>query len=94
MEGIRLVDTSQRYSKACVVDHVLYGGRREALVLCGEKLWKNSTISPSGSIDVFITVSTEESSLSKIQLQKRLLFAPLPRIFLEGRIVLKGMQSL
>jgi hypothetical protein len=30
-----------RHSKACVVDHVLYGGGREVLVCCGEKLWRN-----------------------------------------------------
>jgi hypothetical protein len=43
-----------------------------------------STISPSGSDDVLVTVSTEETSPSKIRLQRRLLFAPIPRICLEG----------
>ena len=52
------------------------------------------TISPSRSVDVLVTVSAAESSSSKIQLQKRLLFAPIPRIFLEGRIVFRGMRSL
>ena len=53
-----------------------------------------STISPSRSVDVLVTVSAEESSPSKIRLQKRLLFASIPRIFLEGGIVLRGVRSL
>jgi hypothetical protein len=53
-----------------------------------------STISPSGSDDVLITVSAEETSPSKIRLQRRLLFAPIPRICLEGEIVIRGLRSL
>jgi hypothetical protein len=49
-----------------------------------------STISPSGSDDVLVIVSTEETSLPKIRLQRRLLFASIPRICLEGEIVLGG----
>jgi hypothetical protein len=39
-------------------------------------------------------VSAEETSPSKIRLQRRLLFAPIPRICLEGEIVLRGVRSL
>jgi hypothetical protein len=53
-----------------------------------------STISPLGSADVLVTVSAEETSPSKIRLQRRLLFAPIPRICLEGEIVLRGVRSL
>jgi hypothetical protein len=53
-----------------------------------------STISPSGSDDVLVTVSVEESSASKIRLQRRLLFAPILRICLEGEIVIRGLRSL
>jgi hypothetical protein len=53
-----------------------------------------STISPSGSDDVLVIVSAEETSPSKIRLQRRLLFAPIPRICLEGEIVIRGLQSL
>jgi hypothetical protein len=42
--------------------------------------------------DVLVTMSGEENSPSKIRLQRRLLFAPIPRIFLEGGIVLRGVQ--
>jgi hypothetical protein len=90
VEGTRVVDKGRRHSKAYVVDHVLYGGGREVLVRFGEI----STISPSRSADVLVTVSAEETSPSKIRLQRRLLFAPIPRICLEGEIVLRGVQSL
>jgi hypothetical protein len=52
------------------------------------------SISPSGSDDVLVTVSAEETSPSKIRLQRRLLFAPIPRICLEGEIVMRGLRSL
>jgi hypothetical protein len=45
----------------------------------------------SRSTDVLVTMSGEENSPSKIRLQRRLLFAPIPRIFLEGGIVLRGV---
>ena len=60
----------------------------------GKSFGEISTISPSGPTDVLVTVSGEESSPSKIWLQMRLLFAPIPRICLEGGIVLRGVRSL
>ena len=39
-------------------------------------------------------MSAEESFPSKIRLQRRLLFASILRIFLEGGIVLRGVRSL
>jgi hypothetical protein len=53
-----------------------------------------STITPSASDDVLVTVFAEETSPSKIRLQRRLLFAPIPRISLEGAIVIRGLRSL
>jgi hypothetical protein len=53
-----------------------------------------STISPLGSNDVLVTVSAEETSPSKIRLQRRLLFASIPRICLGGEIIIRGVQSL
>jgi hypothetical protein len=88
------VDKGRRHSKACVVDHVLQGGGREVLVYCGEKLWRNFNYLTIRSDDVLVTMSTEETSPSKIRLQRRLLFAPISRIFLEGEIVIKGLRSL
>ena len=41
MKRIRLVDTGRLDSEACVVDLVLHGGGKEALVHCGEELWRN-----------------------------------------------------
>ena len=52
------------------------------------------TISPSGSTNVLVIVFAEDSSPLKIRLQRRLLFVPIPRIFLEGKIVLRGVWSL
>jgi hypothetical protein len=60
----------------------------------GKSFGEISTISPSGSIDVLVTMSTKETSPSKIRLQRRLLFAPIPRICLEGETVLRGVRSL
>jgi hypothetical protein len=60
----------------------------------GKSFGEISTISPSGSDDVLVTVSTEKTSPSKIWLQRRLLFAPIPRICLEGEIVIRGLRSL
>jgi hypothetical protein len=60
----------------------------------GKSFGEILTISPSGSDDVLITVSAEETSPSKIRLQRRLLFAPIPRICLEGEIVIRGLRSL
>jgi hypothetical protein len=60
----------------------------------GKSFGEISTISPSGSDDVLVTVSAEETSPSKIRLQRRLLFAPIPRICLEGEIVIRGLRSL
>jgi hypothetical protein len=51
-------------------------------------------ISPSGSDDILVTVFADETSPSKIRLQRRLLFAPIPRICLEGEIVIRGLWSL
>jgi hypothetical protein len=47
----------------------------------GKSFGEISTISPSGSDDVLIIVSAEETSPSKIQLQKRLLFAYTENLF-------------
>jgi hypothetical protein len=60
----------------------------------GKSFGEISTISPSGSDDVLFTVSAEETSPSKIRLQRRLLFAPIPKICLEGKIVIRGLRSL
>jgi hypothetical protein len=60
----------------------------------GKSFGEISTISPSGSDDVLVTVSAEETSPSKIRLQRRLLFAPISRICLEGEIVIRGLRSL
>jgi hypothetical protein len=59
----------------------------------GKNFGEISTISPSGFDDVLVTVFAEETSPSKIRLQRRL-FAPIPRICLEGEIVIKGLRSL
>jgi hypothetical protein len=60
----------------------------------GKSFGEISTISPSRSDDVLVTMSAEETSASKIWLQRRLLFAPIPRICLEGEIVIRGLWSL
>jgi hypothetical protein len=60
----------------------------------GKSFGEISTISPSGFDDVFVIVSAEETSPSKIRLQRSLLFAPIPRICLEGEIVIRGLRSL
>jgi hypothetical protein len=60
----------------------------------GKSFGEISTISPSGSDDVLVTVFTKETSPSKIQLQRRLLFAPISRICLEGEMVIRGLWSL
>jgi hypothetical protein len=60
----------------------------------GKSFGEISTISPSGSDDVLVIVSVEETSPSKIRLQRRLVFAPIPRISLEGEIVIRGLRSL
>jgi hypothetical protein len=60
----------------------------------GKSFGEISTISPSGSNDVLVTVSAEETSPSKIRLQRKLLFAPIPRICLEGEIVIRRLRSL
>jgi hypothetical protein len=60
----------------------------------GKSFGEILTISPSGSDDVLVTMSAEETSPSKIRLQRRLLFAPIPRICLEGEIVIRGLRSL
>jgi hypothetical protein len=46
----------------------------------GKSFGEILNISPSGFDDVLVTVSAEETSPSKIRLQRRLLFAPIPRI--------------
>jgi hypothetical protein len=60
----------------------------------GKSFGEISTISPLGSDDVLVIVSAEETSPSKIRLQRRLLFASIPRICLEGEIVIRGVRSL
>jgi hypothetical protein len=56
----------------------------------GKSFGEILSISPSGSDDVLVTMT----SPSKIRLQRRLLFAPIPRICLEGEIVIRGLRSL
>ena len=41
MEGTQLVDLGRCHSEAYVVDHILHGGGRKALVRFGEELWRN-----------------------------------------------------
>jgi hypothetical protein len=60
----------------------------------GKSFGEILTISPAGSDHVLVTVSAEETSPSKIRLQMRLLFASIPRICLEGKIVIRGLWSL
>jgi hypothetical protein len=60
----------------------------------GKSFGEISTISPSGSNDVLVIVFAGETSPSKIRLQRRLLFGPIPRICLEGEIVIRGLRSL
>jgi hypothetical protein len=107
VEGTRLVDKGRCHSKACVVDHVLHGGgslEGRYWSAVGKSFGEISTRNvdgkkfrhflPSGSDDVLVTVSVEESSASKIRLQRRLLFAPILRICLEGETVIRGLRSL
>jgi hypothetical protein len=74
-----------------ITSYMVVEGRYWSAV--GKSFGEISTISPSGSDDVYITVSAEETSPSKIRLQRRL-FAPIPRICLEGEIVIRGLRSL
>ena len=64
------------------------------LSVVGKSFGEFSTISPSRSDDVLVTMFAEETSTSKIWLQRRLLFAPIPRFCLEGEIVIRGLWSL
>jgi hypothetical protein len=75
-----------------IMSYTVVEGRYWSAV--GKSFGEISTISPSRSDDVLIPVSSEETSPSKIQLQRRLLFAPIPRICLEGEIVIRGLRSL
>jgi hypothetical protein len=75
-----------------ITSYTLVEGRYWSTV--GKSFGEISTISPLGSDDVLVTVSAEETSASKIRLQKRLLFAPIPRICLEGEIVIRGLRFL
>ena len=75
-----------------IMSYMVVEGRHWSAV--GKSFGEILTISPSGSVDVLVTVSTEESSPLEIRLQRRLLFAPIPRIFLEGGIVLRGLRFL
>jgi hypothetical protein len=85
------VDATQK-PVLCITSYAVVEGRYWFAV--GKSFGEISTISPSGSDDVLVIVSAEETSSSKIQLQRRLLFAPIPRICLEGEIVMKGLRSL
>jgi hypothetical protein len=75
-----------------ITSYTMVEGRYWSAV--GKSFGEISTTSPSGSNDVLVTVSAEETSPSKIWLQRRLLFAPVPRICLEGEIVIRGLRSL
>ena len=85
------VDATQK-PMLWITSYMVVEGRHWSIV--GKSFGEISSISPSGSIDVLVTVCAEESSPSKIQLQRRLLFAPIPRTFLGGGIVLRGVRSL
>jgi hypothetical protein len=85
------VDTTQK-PVLWITSYTVVEGRYWSAV--GKSFGEISTISPSGSDDVLFTVSAEETSPSKIRLQRRLLFAPIPKICLEGKIVIRGLRSL
>ena len=85
------VDTTQK-PMLWITSYTMVEGRHWSAM--GKSFGEILTISPSGFADVLVTVSVEESSPSKIRLQRRLLFAPISRIFLDGRIVLRGVRSL
>ena len=85
------VDATQKHV-LWITSYTVVEGRYWSAV--GKSFREISTISPSGFDDVLVTMSTEETSPSKIQLQRRLLFAPIPRICLEGEIVIRGLWSL
>jgi hypothetical protein len=75
-----------------ITSYTVVEGRYWSIV--GKSFGEISTISPSGSDDVLVTVSAEKTSPSKIRLQRRLLFVPIPRTCLEGEIVIRGLRSL
>jgi hypothetical protein len=75
-----------------ITSYTVVEGRYWSVV--GKSFGEISTILPSGSDDVLVTMFAEETSPSKIQLQRKLLFAPIPRICLEGEIVIRGLWSL
>src|SRR5450759_441668 len=85
------VDASQK-PMLWITSYMVVEGRHWSAV--GKSFGEISAISPSGSADVLVTVTAEESSPSKIRLQRRLLFSPIPRMFLEGAIVLRGTRPL
>jgi hypothetical protein len=74
------VDATQK-PMLWIMSYMVVEGRYWSAV--GKSFGEISTISPSGSDDVLVTVSAEETSPSKIRLQRRLLFAPIPRICTE-----------
>ena len=85
------VDTTQK-PMLWITSYIVVEGRHWFAV--GKSFGEILTISPLGSADVLVTMSAEESSPSKIRLQRRLLFTPIPRICLDGGIVLRGVRSL
>jgi hypothetical protein len=85
------VDATQKHV-LWITSYTVVEGRYWSAV--GKSFREILTISPSGFDDVLVIVSAEETSPSKIRLQRRLLFAPILRICLEGEIVIRGLQSL
>ena len=85
------VDASQK-PVLWITSYPVVEGRHWAAV--GKSFGEISAISASGSADVLVTVTLEGSSPSKIRLQRRLLFAPIPRMFLEGEVILRGLRPL
>jgi hypothetical protein len=85
------VDDSQK-ALLWITSHLVLDGRHWSVV--GKAFGQITAISPLGSDDVLVTASTEGSSSSKIQLQRRLLFASIPRVCLEVEPVLRGMRGL
>jgi hypothetical protein len=85
------VDATQK-PVLCITSYMVVEGRYWSAV--GISFGEILAISPSGSDDILVTVFADETSPSKIRLQRRLLFAPIPRICLEGEIVIRGLWSL
>jgi hypothetical protein len=90
--GWRIVAEGVEMPMLWITMHAIVEGRH--WLALGKVFEQILMITPSGSNSLIFSVTAEGAPLLKVRLQRRLLFAPMPRVCLEAQPPLRGLKPL